>query len=131
MKKTIVNLNNTRVKESRKGYWDHTFTHNKYNEAGEVQESIRANPDSLSENALDAFQRGPNSRKATNILEDAVETLTDKQRSVYVAVYRDGRAQAGVADEMGLTQQAVSRILNRALKSIQAYCDDYSEDSLP
>lgn len=54
-------------------------------------------------------------------LEDAKKVLTPKQAQVVQAIYVDGKGQQEVADEMGMSQVAVSRLLTRGLKRMKDY----------
>lgn len=44
----------------------------------------------------------------------AIESLTEKQRYVIVAVYHEGYTEATVADWLGMTQSGIAKLLGRA-----------------
>ena len=44
-----------------------------------------------------------------------LESMTDKQREVFVMYFQEGYTQQEIADIIGATQQAVMDRLNRAL----------------
>lgn len=49
------------------------------------------------------------------MLEYALQTLTDRQRDVLKAMYFEGKSQDQIAAERGISQPAVCRIANRAM----------------
>ena len=55
----------------------------------------------------------------TKRLRTAVIELPDVERQVIERIYRDGWTQARVADELGLNQYQVSRIRQRALRTMR------------
>lgn len=68
------------------------------------------------------MQRSPEQLKGLQLIDDALAILTDQEKFVYVAIYRDDENQEDVAAHMELTQGRVSQLLNSALKKITNYC---------
>lgn len=52
-------------------------------------------------------------------IDAAVSTLSKRQQEVFELYYYDKRTQDEIADELGITQQAVSAIYERAVKKLQ------------
>lgn len=117
---------NQRVKivEKKQTYHEWVDKNAHHDEFGEAQESNQANPDNLSEGYAEQVQRGPNSTRCLKILDRAVQNLTGQQKKAYVGYYRDGKTEAEIADDLGISQQNVSGLLHRALTSIQEFCDE-------
>ncbi len=52
-------------------------------------------------------------------IDAAVATLSKRQQEVFELYYYDKRTQTEIADELGISQQAVSAIYERAVKKLQ------------
>jgi DNA-binding CsgD family transcriptional regulator len=59
----------------------------------------------------------------------ALSTLTPRERKVYCLAVDDGLKQKDIAEELGITQGAVSATFNRARRKLDAY--DLSKDNTP
>ena len=56
-------------------------------------------------------------------IERALDTLTRKQRAVFVMCVVEGYTQQEVADMEGVKQQTVQEHLRAAMEKVRAYCD--------
>jgi RNA polymerase sigma factor (sigma-70 family) len=54
-------------------------------------------------------------------LEAAMSTLTPLQRSSFIEVRLNGRTQAAVADELGVSRDSVKQAINGAAKKLKKY----------
>jgi RNA polymerase sigma factor (sigma-70 family) len=80
------------------------------------------------ENILPSLERGRidyedleriyQGRIMTHALLDNVELLTGRQRQVVEMYYRQNKQQEEIAEDLGITQQAVHDALSRAKKTI-------------
>ena len=57
-------------------------------------------------------------------IERALDTLTQKQRAVFVMIIMGDKTQAEVARLMGVTQPTVHKHLHVAIRKVRAYRDD-------
>lgn len=90
----------------------------------EAQEFAGQDPDDFSDQEGYAARVGRTEfeTKGLQLIEASLEILTDNEKAVYVAIYRNDENQSSVADEMNLTQGRVSQLLASALKKITNYC---------
>lgn len=56
-------------------------------------------------------------RKETR--EEVLAAMTDKQREVFVLYYDRGYRQQEIAEMMGISQQGVCKLLDKALKCVR------------
>ena len=63
------------------------------------------------------------------LLGEAVEHLPERERSVIVAYYRQGRSMRNIANELGVSESRISQIHARALKLLRAYITESLEDA--
>ncbi len=55
------------------------------------------------------------------LLEEAMRVLDERERQVVTMRYFDDLTQTQIAEQLGISQMSVSRILRRALQKMQAY----------
>ena len=79
-------------------------------------------PDGDPEQALDTAE-------TSVMLGEAVESLPERERSVVVAYYRQGRSMRDIADELGVSESRVSQLHARALKLLRTYIAETIEDA--
>lgn len=127
-KRVVVDLQKLKDIDSGKRYWDFVNLSKGATDEDAPKEDVRANPDSLAENALDIFKRGAQSTKASQLLDRAVDSLLAHQRDIYIACYRDQESQEDVAQHYGISQPAVAQALKRALNNIAKYCHEHEAE---
>lgn len=100
--------------ESKKNEWKHEWRKRKCNcslEAITENGYQIAAPDDVAEEAEQAEERA--------VLMAAVAQLAPKQREVIELIYFQEKTQEQIAAELGISHQAVSRLLNRALAALK------------
>lgn len=89
-------------------------------------ELATANPDVLSEEILRNSGVG---RKEYRWMNEAFEQLTEQQQAVWDLVMRQQYSEVDVAEKIGISQQAVSRLLDRAKQSVTNYLREKQSDA--
>ena len=54
-------------------------------------------------------------------IQDAIKTLSDREREILTMRYYIGKTQIEVSDEIGISQAQVSRLEKNALKTIKSF----------
>lgn len=67
--------------------------------------------------------------RLTNAILDHVEILTDRQRQVVQLYYREAMQQQEIAEQLGITQQAVNDSLKRARLAVGRYVKKLGSES--
>ena len=67
--------------------------------------------------------------ETTLLLGEAVESLPERERSVVMAYYRQGRSMRDIADELGVSESRVSQLHARALKLLRSYITESLSDT--
>lgn len=71
------------------------------------------------------------SKQQTDIIKQAVEELSPKQRQAFLLSREEGLTYAEIAREMGLEPTTVKEHISRALKSVKAFILEHRREFLP
>lgn len=110
-------------------YWDFAQRHNRRNEAGEVLESRRANPDVLSDEPGNLIY-GVNDeakevqRRVQKLLVIAKQILTEQQYKVFFFLTERTMTERQVAKMLGVSQPRVHALWETARTKLQRAYDE-------
>ena len=100
-------------------YWNFEGGHHKYDQDGNDEENVFANPDMLMED--DSIFRRPLSdlgRLQLEIVQAAVKDLSPQQQKVLYLCGQLGKSQGEAAKELGIGKSAVCKLLQRVQRII-------------
>ena len=77
------------------------------------------------DNIEEAFALEEEYSEKITALRTAVKQLNERQQLIVKAIYFDGRSQASIAEELGITQATVSVNLKRALTRLKKFLKNF------
>lgn len=100
-------------------YWSHVNKKG-HEDSDRPFEDVRANPDGLSEASAPWLPRYTEVQQAKlAAIQDSFSSLTDTERRIIVLIYTENLTQKEIGKRLKLSQQMVSKELNRARKKIK------------
>lgn len=110
-------------------YWDYVRKNNRTNETGDVVESRRANPDTLSDEPGNTFYGVDDAskevqRRVQKLLAIAKQILTEQQYKVFFFLTERTMTQRQVAKALGISQQRVNVLWTTTREKLQRAYDE-------